>query len=473
MKTFVKSKAFLISLAATLFAAAAIGVGIYLTSPSNYMAIDVNPSIEVSTNRLGKVVSVNAVNDDAQKLLADKNLKGYSVEDAIYEIVEELVEDGYLSRNSANEVLLTVANSNADDNLLKVAAGAINNALAGKDIEANLLEQQIDLDDKTLQDAHQNGVSAGKHHIIQRILMDDDSVTVEELSSFKISDLFDYAKEHNIRFSDLMDEYADAFEDAVESSRVPSSSSSAASSEAASETPSSAASSAPASSSSPAVSTDGVQRYCDDCGKLKSVCKDKCNRDGDYCEYCGRPESVCKDACENKYEKYCDDCGKLKTECKDRCDEDGDYCEYCGKRESVCRHSCENKYECCDKCGKPKGECKGACDDKQSSRPASSKPVSKPHHDDDDKYDVCDDCGRLESVCKDTCDDDDKYDVCDDCGRLESVCKGTCDDDDDRYEKYCDDCGKLKTVCKDSCNEDGDYCEYCGKPESVCQEHDD
>jgi hypothetical protein len=42
----------------------------YFTLPSNYISLDVNPSIEIQTNRLNQVVSINPVNEDAKQVMA-------------------------------------------------------------------------------------------------------------------------------------------------------------------------------------------------------------------------------------------------------------------------------------------------------------------------------------------------------------------------------------------------------------------
>ena len=49
-------------------------LGFYFLAPSGYIALDLNPSIEIRTNRLDQVVSVKAVNEDAKRLLADYKL---------------------------------------------------------------------------------------------------------------------------------------------------------------------------------------------------------------------------------------------------------------------------------------------------------------------------------------------------------------------------------------------------------------
>ena len=64
--------------APSLFLALVAGAAIYLFSPYHYLSIDVNPSIEVQANRLGKVTGVSAVNDDAEPILQDLNSREWT-----------------------------------------------------------------------------------------------------------------------------------------------------------------------------------------------------------------------------------------------------------------------------------------------------------------------------------------------------------------------------------------------------------
>ena len=57
-----------------------LGVGGYAVyqTPISYISIDVNPSIELSINRFGKVVSVSAYNQEGQDILKELPLKHIS-----------------------------------------------------------------------------------------------------------------------------------------------------------------------------------------------------------------------------------------------------------------------------------------------------------------------------------------------------------------------------------------------------------
>lgn len=70
-------------------------------SSAAYVTLDINPSIELTTDEDGKVVSVYAANEDASVLLyEEESLIGQSLEDAIDTIVALAIEYGYLDENN-------------------------------------------------------------------------------------------------------------------------------------------------------------------------------------------------------------------------------------------------------------------------------------------------------------------------------------------------------------------------------------
>ncbi|HWT27814.1 MAG TPA: hypothetical protein VN131_07730, partial [Mobilitalea sp.] len=87
MKNLIRNKVSMIAMgiiAALLVTGA--GMYIYLKAPSNLVALDVNPSIEIHTNRLNEVTAVTPINGDAAKLLADYQFQDSSLQSVIDEI---------------------------------------------------------------------------------------------------------------------------------------------------------------------------------------------------------------------------------------------------------------------------------------------------------------------------------------------------------------------------------------------------
>lgn len=81
-------------------------------SPYSYISVDVNPSIEFSVNRFDRVIHVNAVNDDGEKIL-DKislaKLKNKRIRDALINTVDQISEVGYFDGNTEGGIFIATS----------------------------------------------------------------------------------------------------------------------------------------------------------------------------------------------------------------------------------------------------------------------------------------------------------------------------------------------------------------------------
>lgn len=63
------------------------GGWVYLT-PTAYLSVDVNPSLELGINRFGRVVTADAYNEDGEALLEELQVRFASWEEALEEILQ-------------------------------------------------------------------------------------------------------------------------------------------------------------------------------------------------------------------------------------------------------------------------------------------------------------------------------------------------------------------------------------------------
>src|SRR5690554_1513335 len=97
------------------------GLFYYLTVPSFRLTMDVNPSIEVVTNRLDQVVEVRALNEDAEKMLAGFTNETRTLESTVSELVDLMILGGFIDGGSDNVVMISVRDLEAnEDKVLKV-----------------------------------------------------------------------------------------------------------------------------------------------------------------------------------------------------------------------------------------------------------------------------------------------------------------------------------------------------------------
>lgn len=199
----------------TLLGAAVLtlgAVGFYFLAPSGYVALDLNPSIEIRTNRLDQVVSVKGVNDDAKELLKDYKLTDHDLEDVLEDMVDLLDDGGYFHNRDKNDILVTVKDGEAADGTVKRVNAFLEDYMERCQIDTRILDQKIDFDEEIRKAAEKYHVSEGKMALIERLLDGDRTLTAEELAGMRISSLLLYAKEHDISLDTLEDRLDEANE---------------------------------------------------------------------------------------------------------------------------------------------------------------------------------------------------------------------------------------------------------------------
>lgn len=128
--------------------------------------MDINPSIEIGTNRFNKVVSVNPMNDDAKQLMAGYKLDDRDLEDVIEDIVDRIILNGYINSTNDNTLLITVENSKASKELLDRVNSKIVSYVNERQMAIDLLNQTTDITKDELEVANDYQVSFGKMAII-------------------------------------------------------------------------------------------------------------------------------------------------------------------------------------------------------------------------------------------------------------------------------------------------------------------
>ena len=364
-------------------AAIVVGLGALIYSlnavTDSSISIDVNPSIEIITNKRDKVIKVNALNEDAEKVIGAMKLDDTGLDVTVNELVSAMVEYGYISADK-RDILVTVENKNEEKakSIRDRVDNDITEALIKLEIKPNLVSQTADRhkkNDDIQKQADENGISYGKALMISKLREEYPVLADEKLETMSTHEILLLLDSLGIK------DYDDIFD-----------------------------------------VDDANELYCDDCGKLKTECrKGVCADDGDYCEICGAREGSCVHSRDDDDDDglYCDDCGKLKTECrKGICADDGDYCEICGAKEGSCVHSKDDDDDDDDRT---------TTSTKSGVSTTNSKTTSeKADDDDDDDADgpYCDDCGKLKTECrKGVCADDGDY--CEICGKKEGSCSHT------------------------------------------------
>ncbi|MZQ99362.1 MAG: hypothetical protein GT601_16980 [Acidaminobacter sp.] len=178
----------------------------FLNAPANKITFDVNPSIELTTNRLDDVIEIKPLNDDAEALLKDYSPSDRDLEDVVNDLVDRMILTGYISGGQDNLVMITVQDSQANEALVDRVNKTIAAYLENKQIEATVVNQKLDL---AWEELNKDGISSGKLAVIETLMADDDHLSKEELSDMKVSELVALAKALDLKPSALFDTVLD------------------------------------------------------------------------------------------------------------------------------------------------------------------------------------------------------------------------------------------------------------------------
>ena len=145
------------------------------------VTMDINPSVSLSLNRMGKVIKAEGINEDGKKLLEDNKLKGKSLENAIDNISDLVIDNGYFS-NENNHILVNVVGEIKDD-----VSKILTNEIKEKNIECEIIFQE--LSDSSKENASKYGISENKANYIEDAIKENKDITFEDLKDKSINEI--------------------------------------------------------------------------------------------------------------------------------------------------------------------------------------------------------------------------------------------------------------------------------------------
>ncbi len=165
------------------------GGGIYhyeYMQVASVVGIDVNPSLRISLNRREKVLKAEALNPDGEIVL-DKELQGESLESALGQVVDSLVEKGYLKEGQKEQaVLVSVSGKNKKkaEKVKTAAAANMEESMAQKQVSAVVYDQTIQVTKELEELAESYQVSVGKASFIEQLVQENESLSQDVQASY-------------------------------------------------------------------------------------------------------------------------------------------------------------------------------------------------------------------------------------------------------------------------------------------------
>ena len=217
--------------ACVLFAVGVVGVPYYGNNyvPDSHVDIDVNPGVEIVTNKKNKVLEVQSTNQDGADVIDGMDLKNTELKVAVNALIGSMVQKGYI-QNDNTGILVTVRNDN-EDKANKVKAEVlndINTALLTNSVQATVINQTVKTTVDAKKFATENNISIGKAVFVLNLAAKDASLDAKELAKMKVSEIASLVVQKGIDIRDIVDydsddsiweNIADAIEDIDEDAR--------------------------------------------------------------------------------------------------------------------------------------------------------------------------------------------------------------------------------------------------------------
>ena len=161
-----------------------------MATPTAYVGIDVNPSIELGINRFDHVVETKAYNDDGQAVLDQAQVQGMAYADALAAIESAMAEQGYIAQDSVVEVNVVCD----DDSRYASIESACLNCFSGSGSGAHC--SRATADDHHA--ASSCGMGMGKYRAYQALSDAGVDITAEEASNMTMRELYDLGTEAGV-----------------------------------------------------------------------------------------------------------------------------------------------------------------------------------------------------------------------------------------------------------------------------------
>lgn len=195
------SMKFIITMASAIAIIVLGSVGAYAYyTPVSYVSLDVNPSVEYSVNRFDRVLKAKGVNEDGKQLIEDLNLNGKSIDEAISQTVDTLIDNGYITDDGTGEIVIAASNDDLEKSeelaseLKDTAAEEIAEQGKTANIEAMTVgKQRVD-------EAKELGVTPGKLNLVEKLKKSSttpDEIDIQEWLNKPVKEIQTAIKNNN------------------------------------------------------------------------------------------------------------------------------------------------------------------------------------------------------------------------------------------------------------------------------------
>ncbi|NLN42356.1 MAG: hypothetical protein GX160_10370 [Clostridiales bacterium] len=179
----------------------------YMTQmPDSHVYLDVNPSIEIVTNRQDKVINLKADNIDGQRIVEGIEYKGKTVYQVTEEILDRMIRDNYLGKGE-EFLLLSVFNNNQEraEEQKRNLDQKIHEHLQAKELQPIVLAQKLDNTSTIERYAKEYGISVSKMTFIRNMIILNPELKTEALVNLSIGELVRLSQGMRLELDKIID----------------------------------------------------------------------------------------------------------------------------------------------------------------------------------------------------------------------------------------------------------------------------
>jgi len=168
--------------------------------------MDINPSIELVTNRRSQVIDIKTGNTEGEELIKNISYKGKNYLEVTSELLDELIVSGYLSES--NElILLSVYNKNMEKEAthLNELDLYIHEYLTSKGVDTVILGQKIEKTNTLRDYANDYGISLSKMTFIRNLMIVHPELEIEELVELSLQELVELSRQLGIDLKGIIE----------------------------------------------------------------------------------------------------------------------------------------------------------------------------------------------------------------------------------------------------------------------------
>ena len=180
--------------ACVLMVAFGVGGGAYAYStPTAYVDVEVNPSVELGVNCFNYVVSAEGINEDGAALLEDVSLQNLRYDEAIQKLDNTFEDQGYLTDATAVNVRVVCENNNQYAQLESTTQTCFQSAGQGVNCaRANNEERQ---------QARAVGMGIGKYEAWQALVEAGVDISSNQAAQMTMAELRTLANQEGVEFN--------------------------------------------------------------------------------------------------------------------------------------------------------------------------------------------------------------------------------------------------------------------------------